>query len=75
MNLLSKVKSGPGAARHCLFEDGIELTERVIDWDEGSGYMLETTAFVGVPMRSNIVTFRVEGDGPGGTGTRRTAMT
>lgn len=64
VRMLSESGSGAGATRHCRFEDGIELTERVTDWHEGSGYTLETTTFIGVPMRSNVITFRVEGDGP-----------
>lgn len=70
VRLLSDSGSGTGAVRHCLFEDGIELTERVTEWHEGSGYTIETTAFVGVPMRSNVVTFRVQSQGATSTVTQ-----
>ena len=59
----SDSKSGVGAARHCIFEDGIELSERVIKWDEDRGYTLETTQFVNVPMKSNQITFSLKPDG------------
>lgn len=60
VEILSDADQGPGAARHCRFADGVELTERVVSWDEGKGYTLETTEFVGAPMRSNVITFRIE---------------
>lgn len=63
VRLLSGPEAGVGAVRHCVFEDGVELTERVTDWQEGTGYTLETTAFEGVPMRSNEITFALDGDG------------
>ena len=63
VRLESDSSSGTGATRHCEFEGGIELTERVVEWHEGSGYTLETTSFVGVPMRSNVITFHVEPHG------------
>ena len=63
VRLLSDRDSGEGAERHCVFEDGVELTERVIAWREGAGYTLETTTFVGVPMRSNVITFAIAGSG------------
>lgn len=63
VHLTSDAERGVGAARHCVFEDGIELSERVIAWDEGQGYTLETTAFKGVPMRSNEITFALTPDG------------
>lgn len=63
VTLTSEAPSGVGAARHCVFEDGVELSERVTEWRDGSGYVLETTAFKGVPMRSNVITFAVDGSG------------
>ena len=57
--LTSGEARGVGAARHCVFEDGVELHEQVVSWTEGTGYTLETTAFEGVPMRSNRIAFRV----------------
>lgn len=61
--LVSDTKHGLGATRHCVFGDGIELTERVIDWTPGTGYTLETTSFKGVPMRSNEITFALAEEG------------
>lgn len=63
VRLLSGPEAGVGAARHCVFEDGVELTECVTDWRDGAGYTLETTAFKGVPMRSNEITFDIDGEG------------
>lgn len=57
VHFTSDEKRGMGAARHCTFDDGIELFERVIDWNDGHGYTLETTKFVKVPMRANQITF------------------
>ena len=66
VRLVSDHATGPGATRHCVFDDGVELTERVRDWDDGARtYTLETTEFKKVPMRSNVVTFAVSGDGSG----------
>lgn len=65
--LTSEHATGEGASRHCVFEDGIELDERVVAWDEGAGYTLETTRFVGVPMRSNRITFALRPAGEGAT--------
>lgn len=60
VKLLSDTPNGVGAARHCTFEDGIELHERVISWQEGRGYELETTRFVNVPLKENRITFALE---------------
>ncbi|MDX1418874.1 MAG: SRPBCC family protein [Rubricoccaceae bacterium] len=59
---VGEAERGVGAARHCVFADGVELTERVTDWREGTGYTLETTAFKGVPMASNEIRFVLSGD-------------
>lgn len=63
VDLVSDTVQGVGATRHCVFGDGVELTERVIAWTPGTGYTLETTAFTGVPMRSNEITFALADDG------------
>ena len=54
VKITSDGSQGIGAARYCVFE-----------WDEGSGYVLETTKVVKVPMQSNRVTFRIEPHGEG----------
>lgn len=59
----SESKRGVGTARHCIFDDGVELHEKVYQWDEGNGYTLETTQFVKVPMKSNQITFSLTSDG------------
>jgi len=58
--LTSERSEGVGASRHCVFKDGVELSERVAQWREGAGYVLETTAFKGVPMLSNVITFEIQ---------------
>lgn len=58
----SEHRDGVGAARHCVFENGVELHERVVAWDASRGYTLETVSFKGVPMESNVITFAVDGD-------------
>lgn len=63
VHLTSDEKSGAGASRHCIFEDGIELSEQVLNWNEGQGYTLQTTAFVKVPMRENVITFALASQG------------
>lgn len=63
VEMASEARSGVGAARHCVFKDGVELSERVIEWTEGVGYVLETTSFKGVPMKSNVITFSIDGSG------------
>ena len=65
VKITSDGSQGIGAARYCVFADGVELGERVVEWDEGSGYVLETTKVVKVPMQSNRVTFRIEPQGEG----------
>ena len=54
---VGEAREGPGATRHCRFEDGVELVERVVEWRGMEGYSLETISFRGVPMRSNRITF------------------
>lgn len=63
VDFTSDAKHGVGAARHCVFEDGIELHERVLNWDDGEGYTLETTKFVNVPMKSNQIRFSLLSEG------------
>lgn len=63
VQLRSESSSGVGAIRHCVFEDGVELTERVLEWREGEGYTLEIVESKGVPMKSNVVTFQVAASG------------
>ncbi len=63
VHFTSENKEGVGAARHCTFEDGVELHERVLRWQEGQGYTLETTQFVNVPMKANEITFSLAEDG------------
>lgn len=63
VQLISENSQGIGAARHCTFEDGVELQERVIKWDEGNKYTLETTKFVNVPMKENQITFSLRPNG------------
>ena len=76
VHLTSETEGGVGAARYCTFEDGIELHERVVDWNEGEEYSLETTKFVKAPMRENKITFSLaaEGDATVVTQTMRYAM-
>ena len=61
--LTSEEQRGESAARHCTFDDGVELFERVIKWEEGRGYTLETTKFVKVPMEENRITFTLADQG------------
>lgn len=63
VEVVSDPQSGIGATRHCVFGDGVELTERVTAWIPGTGYTLETTSFKGVPMRSNEITFGLTDEG------------
>ena len=63
VHFTSENKQGVGASRHCTFKDGVELHERVLRWQEGQGYTLETTQFVNVPMRENEITFSLTADG------------
>lgn len=63
VHFTSTNKQGVGAARHCTFEDGVELHERVREWNEGEGYTLETTKFVNVPMQENVITFHLAPEG------------
>ena len=63
VRLTSESSGGLGAERHCRFDDGVELTERVVEWNPEKDYTLETTAFKGVPMRTNVITFSLRGDG------------
>lgn len=63
VRITSDEAEGVGAARHCVFSDGVELAERVVEWDEDSGFVLETTEAVKVPMRSNQVRFQIESRG------------
>lgn len=65
VRLTSTSPNGIGAARHCVFDDGVELEERVTHWEEGTGYTLETTRFVKVPMRANTITFALRPDAGG----------
>jgi len=53
-------RDGVGATRYCVFDDGVELEERVAEWHEGSGYVLETLSSKKVPMKSNRVRFALE---------------
>lgn len=59
----SEIRQGAGAARHCTFADGVQLHERVSSWREGQEYTLETIEAVKVPMKSNEITFSLEGNG------------
>lgn len=70
VQLTSDVAQGVGATRHCKFEGGVELHERVITWEADQGYTLETTAFKGVPMKSNLITFAVTGNDTSATVTQ-----
>lgn len=63
VHFTSDNKYGVGASRHCTFDDGVELYERVLQWHEGQGYTLETTQFVKVPMKENEITFSLAADG------------
>ena len=63
VHLTSETKQGVGAARHCIFEDGLELHEQVVTWEEGKSYTLQTTKFVNVPMKENEITFSLEENG------------
>lgn len=57
VHFTSDSKQGVGASRYCTFEDGVELHERVIQWQNGQGYTLETIQFINVPMKANEITF------------------
>ena len=57
------MKQGIGAARHCTFDDGVQLFEKVVKWNDGQGYTLKTTKFIQVPMKENEITFSLRSDG------------
>ena len=59
----SDERQGVGAARHCTFNDGVQLFEEVVAWNPGQGYTLKTTQFVKVPMKENDITFSLQSDG------------
>lgn len=64
VDFVGEAMEGLGATRHCRFDDGVELVERVVEWRVSEGYSLETISFEGVPMRSNRITFSlVDADG------------
>lgn len=67
VDIVSDSSEGVGATRYCVFEDGIELEERVIEWSPGSGYVLETIKAVKVPMESNRIRFEIAGSNGGAT--------
>jgi len=59
---VSEARSGVGAARQCDLPDGSSIQERVIAWDEGTGYEIEasddpTEAF---PLINQRVRFDLE---------------
>lgn len=62
VELLGEASGGVGASRYCVFEDGVELEERIVEWNEGDGYVLETAKAVKVPMKTNRVSFRLAED-------------
>ena len=34
VTITSQQTEGVGASRHCVFQDGVQLTERVVEWRE-----------------------------------------
>jgi hypothetical protein len=59
---ISEVRSGVGAARRCDLPDGSSVEERVIAWDEGSGYEIEASddATGAFPLVNQRVRFGLE---------------
>ena len=49
--LLSAKGPGVGCARRCNFYDGTSVVERVIQWDEGTGFTMEMSEF-SMPIQS-----------------------
>lgn len=59
---IGDIRNNVGMARHCDITGGY-LKERVIDWQDGKSFTLETYEIKGVPLASNIIKFSVNSSG------------
>lgn len=63
----SDANQGIGATRHCELLPMGSIEERIIEWDEGSGYLVDIYQFNGMtpPIKRALAHLSVEADGDG----------